>query len=161
MPVRSGSYDFFATFRSPSRRAIFIYYSNTTNSIGEDIMGKPGNTGMRRIIRATRFSAQGFAHAWQHEAAFRQEIALTIVLIPPAIWLGRTGLERFVLIICCVFVLIVELLNSAIEAAIDRFGEEHHELSGRAKDLGSAAVFLSLGIVAATWATVAYLRYLA
>ena len=124
-------------------------------------MAKPGNTGIRRIIRATRFSAQGFAHAWQHEAAFRQEIALTVVLMPLAFWLGRTGFERFMLIICCVFVLIVELLNSAIEAAIDRFGEEHHELSGRAKDLGSAAVFLSLIIVAATWGTVAFLRFLA
>ncbi len=122
-------------------------------------MGKPGNNGIRRIIRATRFSAQGLAHAWQHEAAFRQEIALTIVLIPAAIWLGRTGFERFILIVCCVFVLIVELRNSAIEAAIDRFGEEHHELSGRAKDLGSAAVFLSLIVVAATWGTVAYIRF--
>ena len=124
-------------------------------------MAKPGNTGIGRIIRATRFSAQGFAHAWQHEAAFRQEIALTVVLMPLAFWLGRTGFERFMLIICCVFVLIVELLNSAIEAAIDRFGEERHELSGRAKDLGSAAVFLSLVIVAATWGTVAFLRFLA
>ncbi len=124
-------------------------------------MGKSGNTGIRRIIRAARFSAQGFAHAWQHEAAFRQEIALSIVLLPAAIWLGRTGFERFVLIICCVFVLIVELLNSAIEAAIDRFGGEHLELSVRAKDLGSAAVCLSLVVVAATWTTVAYLRFLA
>jgi len=124
-------------------------------------MGKSGNTGIRRIIRAARYSAQGFAHAWQHEAAFRQEIALSIALVPAAIWLGRTGFERFVLLICCVFVLIVELLNSAIEAAIDRFGDEHHELSGRAKDLGSAAVCLSLVVVAATWATVACLRFLA
>ncbi len=124
-------------------------------------MAKPGNTGIRRIIRATRFSAQGLTQAWQHEAAFRQEITLTIVLIPAAIWLGRTGFERLILIICCFFVLIVELLNSAIEAAIDRFGEEHHELSGRAKDMGSAAVFLSLVVVGATWGTVAYLRFLA
>jgi len=122
-------------------------------------MGKPGNTGIRRIIRAARFSAQGFGHAWQHEAAFRQEIALTVLLVPFAVWLGRTGFERFILIVCCVLVLIVELLNSAIEAAVDRHGEEHHELSGRAKDLGSAAVFLSLVIVAATWGTVAYLRF--
>ncbi len=123
------------------------------------MIAKPGNTGIRRIIRATRFSAQGLGYAWQHEAAFRQEIALTVVLMPLAIWLGRTGFERFMLIICCVFVLIVELLNSAIEAAIDRFGQEHHELSGRAKDLGSAAVFLSLVVVAATWGTVAFLRF--
>ncbi|MFQ5982034.1 MAG: diacylglycerol kinase [Woeseiaceae bacterium] len=123
-------------------------------------MGKPANTGIRRIIRATRSSAQGFAHAWKFEAAFRQEIGLTIVLVPLAIWLGRTGFERFVLIVCCLFVLIVELLNSAIEATIDRLGDEHHELSGRAKELGSAAVFLSLVIVIATWLTVAYLRFM-
>lgn len=122
-------------------------------------MGKPGNTGIRRIIRAVRFSAQGLAHAWRHEAAFRQELALTIVLTPVAFWLGRTGFERFILIVCCVFVLIVELLNSAIETTIDRFGEEHHELSGRAKDLGSAAVFLSLVVVVATWGAVAYARF--
>lgn len=124
-------------------------------------MAKPGNTGIRRLVRATRFSVQGFAHAWQHEAAFRQEIGLTILLIPPALWLGRSGLERFILIVCCFLVLIVELLNSAIETTIDRFGDEQHELSGRAKDLGSAAVFLSLVIVVATWGTVAYLRYAA
>lgn len=124
-------------------------------------MGKPGNTGIRRIIRATRFSAQGFAHAWQHEAAFRQELGLTLVLAPLAIWLGRTGFERFLLIVCCLLVLIVELLNSAIEATVDRHGDAHHELSGRAKDLGSAAVFLSLVIVVATWSTVAYLRFFA
>ena len=92
-------------------------------------MGKPGNTCMRRIIRATRFSVQGFAHAWKHEAAFRQEICLTLALIPCALWLGRTSIERFILIVCCFFVLIVELLNSAIEAAIDRFGDKHHEIS--------------------------------
>ena len=124
-------------------------------------MAKPGNTGIRRIIRATRFSAQGLAQAWRHEASFRQEIVLTILLIPAAIWLGRTEIESLILIICCFLVLIVELLNSAIEAAIDRFGEEHHVLSGRAKDMGSAAVFLSLLVVGATWGTVAYLRFLA
>lgn len=122
-------------------------------------MAKPGNTGLRRIVLATRFSAQGFAHAWKHEAAFRQEVALTVVLTPVALWLGRDGLERLLLIGCCLIVLIVELLNSAVEATIDRFGHEHHELSGRAKDLGSAAVFVSLTIVAAVWATVAWDRF--
>ncbi len=123
-------------------------------------MGKSGNSGMRRILRATRYSAQGFAHAWRHEAAFRQEIGLTLVLVPAAMWLGRSGIERLLLIACCVLVLIVELLNSAIEATVDRIGEEHHELSGHAKDLGSAAVFVSLVIVVAVWATVAWLRFL-
>ena len=124
-------------------------------------MGKPGNTGIRRVIRAAKFSAQGFAHAWKYEAAFRQEVALTVVLVAPAVWLGRSPVERLMLIGSCVFVLVVELLNSAVEAAVDRFGNEHHELSGRAKDLGSAAVFVSLVIVGAVWATVAWQRFLA
>lgn len=122
-------------------------------------MGKPGNTGIGRILRATRFSAQGFAHAWRHEAAFRQELALAVILAPVAIWLGQTPIERLLLIGSCVFVLAVELLNSAIEATVDRFGEEQHELSGRAKDLGSAAVFVALVLVAATWATIAWQRF--
>jgi diacylglycerol kinase (ATP) len=123
-------------------------------------MGKPGNTGIRRIIRATRFSAQGFAHAWRHEAAFRQEVALAIVMTPAAFWLGQTVLERAMLIGVLLLVLIVELLNSAIEAAVDRHGEEHHELSGRAKDLGSAAVFVVLVLVGVVWGAVAWQRFL-
>lgn len=124
-------------------------------------VGKPGNTGVRRILRATRYSAQGFGHAWKHEAAFRQEIALTLLLAPLAMWLGRSAIERLMLIACCLLVLIVELLNSAIEAAIDRFGDEMHELSGRAKDLGSAAVFFSLMLVAAVWSIIAWERFCA
>ena len=122
-------------------------------------VGKPGNTGLRRVLRATRYSAQGFAHAWRHEAAFRQEVVLTLVSVPAGLWLGRTPYEELMLIGSCVFVLVVELLNSAVEATVDRFGEAHHELSGRAKDLGSAAVFVSLVIVAAVWGTVAWQRF--
>ncbi len=122
-------------------------------------MGKPGNTGIRRILRATKFSAQGFRHAWKHEAAFRQELALTLVLLPIAFWLGQSPVERLMLIGSCINVLAVELLNSAIESTVDRFGNEHHELSGRAKDLGSAAVFVSLVIVVLVWATVAWQRF--
>lgn len=122
-------------------------------------MGKPGNTGFRRILNATRYSAQGFRHAWQHEAAFRQEVTLTILMLPLALWLGRTPTERLLLIGSCLVVIIVELLNSAIEATIDRFGTEHHALSGRAKDLGSSAVFVSLVLAAATWGTIGYLRF--
>ncbi len=122
-------------------------------------MGKPGNTGIRRIFRATRFSAQGFAHAWRHEAAFRQELALAVVLTPAAFWLGQTVLERAMLIGVLLLVLIVELLNSAIEAAIDRHGDEQHELSGRAKDLGSAAVFVVLVLVGVVWGAVAWQRF--
>lgn len=122
-------------------------------------MGKPGNTGLRRIWRATGYSAQGFAHAWRHEAAFRQEIALTVVLFPVGLWLGTGPVEQTMLIGSCLLVLIVELLNSAVEAAIDRHGDEIHELSGRAKDLGSAAVMLSLVLVAAVWGSVAWERF--
>jgi diacylglycerol kinase (ATP) len=112
-----------------------------------------------RIIRAAKYSAQGIAAAWQHEAAFRQELALTIVMIPAGIWLGRTAVERTMLIGVCIVVLIIELLNSAVEAAIDRHGHEQHELSGRAKDLGSAAVLFGLLLVAMVWGAVAWQRF--
>lgn len=123
-------------------------------------MAKPANTGVRRILRATKFSAQGLVQAWQNEAAFRQELVLVLVLTPVAIWLGETALERAVLIGCCLIVLIVELINSAIEAAIDRHGDEHHELSGRAKDMGSAAVLISLVLVTVVWGLIAAQRFL-
>ncbi len=122
-------------------------------------MAKPGNTGIRRIIRATRFSAQGFASAWKHEAAFRQELVLVVVLTPVAFWLGRSIVETAMLIAVLLLVLIVELFNSAIEAAIDRHGDEHHELSGRAKDMGSAAVFVVLVLVGVVWGAVAWQRF--
>ncbi len=125
------------------------------------IMGKPGNTGIGRIMRAAVYSAQGLGHAVRHEAAFRQELALTIVLSPVAFWLGQTVAERALLIGTLLMVLIVELLNSAIEAAVDRHGEEHHELSGQAKDMGSAAVFISLLVVVLVWGAVVYERFFA
>jgi len=123
-------------------------------------LAKPGNTGIKRIIRATKFSAQGLAAAWKNEAAFRQEVTLVLLLLPVAFWLGQSALERAVLIGSLLIVPIVEILNSAIEAAIDRHGDEQHELSGRAKDMGSAAVFLSLLLVAVTWGLIAAERFL-
>lgn len=124
-------------------------------------MGKPGNNGIRRIIRATRFSAQGLAYAFRNEAAFRQELVLTVVMTPVAFWLGQSMIERLLLILTLLIVLIVELLNSAVEATVDRIGDDHHRLAGGAKDMGSAAVFVSLVIVAATWSAVAWERFLA
>lgn len=124
-------------------------------------MGKPGNTGIRRIMNATVYSLQGLRYAWQHEAAFRQETALTLVLTPLAFWLGRSPLEIALLIGVCLIMLIVELLNTAVEAVVDRHGDEVHELAGAAKDLGSAAVFVSLCLVTLVWATVACGRFLA
>ena len=112
---------------------------------------KPGKTGISRIIDAAGYSWQGLSAAYQHEAAFRQELFLALIMVPLAIWLGENGLESAILIGSVFVVLIAEILNSAIEAVVDRFGHEHHELSGRAKDMGSAAVFLALTNVAITW----------
>ena len=115
---------------------------------------------MKRVIRAAGYSWQGLGHAWRHEAAFRQELVLAALMTPAAFWLGRSAMEKTLLLGSLVLVLIVELLNSAVEAAIDRHGDELHELSGRAKDLGSAAVLLSLLLVAMFWGAVAYERFL-
>ena len=122
-------------------------------------MGKPGNTGLRRIINATFYSMAGFRAAWRDEAAFRQELLLCVVLIPAAFWLGRTAVERSLLIGSCLIVLVVELLNSAIENVVDRFGEERHRLSGQAKDMGSAAVFTSLVLTLVVWISIAWQRF--
>jgi diacylglycerol kinase (ATP) len=117
-------------------------------------MSKPGNTGLTRIINAAGYSWLGLKAAFKHEAAFRQELALCVVLIPTGLWLGQSGIERALLIGSLLLVLTVELLNSAIEAVVDRFGGEQHELSGRAKDIGSAAVFIALLNVIVVWALV-------
>ena len=110
-------------------------------------MAVQGATGIERIINAFGYSMQGFQAAFKNEAAFRQELALAIFLLPLAIWLGNTPLEQALLISVVLLVLVVELLNSAIEAVVDRIGSEAHELAGRAKDVASAAVFISLMMV--------------
>ncbi len=107
--------------------------------------------GLRRIILATRYSAQGLIAAFKGEAAFRQELALAVVLVPLGIWLGDDGTQRALLAGSVLLVLMVELLNSAVEAAVDRISEERHPLAKRAKDLGSAAVMLSLAAAALIW----------
>jgi len=110
-----------------------------------------GATGLRRIINATRYSLDGLRHAAQHEQAFQQELLLTVVLVPLALWLGETGIERAILIASLILVLIVELLNSAIEATQDRISLEQHPLAKHAKDVGSAAVMLALLNAALVW----------
>jgi diacylglycerol kinase (ATP) len=107
--------------------------------------------GMGRVLRAFDSSIKGFAGAFREEAAFRQELAFAIVALPLAIWLGHDGVERAVLAMPVILVLIVELLNSAIEATVDRIGLERHSLSGLAKDIGSAAVLSSFILVAVVW----------
>jgi diacylglycerol kinase (ATP) len=110
-----------------------------------------GRTGFGRLIDATRWSLAGLAAAFRHEAAFRQEALCAAVLLPLGVWLGGNGLEKALLVASVLMVLVVELLNSAIEAAVDRISSERHELAGRAKDLGSAAVMVSLVLCAAVW----------
>ena len=114
---------------------------------------RPGDkpTGTSRLMKAFGNTWKGLAGCWREEEAFRQECLLAIVVLPGALWLGRSGVERALLIAPMLLVLIVELLNSAVEAAIDRIGTERHALSGLAKDLGSAAVFISFLLLAVTW----------
>ena len=119
-------------------------------------MGKTGVTGIKRIINATGYSLKGLKAAFIHEAAFRQELLLTIVLLPLAIYFGQNSIECAILIGSLFLVLIVELLNSAVESVVDRIGNEHHELSGRAKDIGSAAVFVSLVNVVVVWSIIIF-----
>ena len=114
-------------------------------------MAKPGATGVTRIINATGYSMKGLKSAWINEAAFRQELVLVLALMPLAGWLGNSLNEILLLVCISWLVVIVEVLNSAIEAVVDRIGSEHHELSGRAKDLGSAAVFIALALNALVW----------
>lgn len=110
-----------------------------------------GQTGFRRILSATRNSLEGFVAAVRHEDAFRQELIVAAVLVPVALWLGQTGLERALLVASVLFVLVVELLNSAVEATVDRISFDNHRLAKRAKDIGSAAVMLAIATAAAVW----------
>jgi diacylglycerol kinase (ATP) len=110
--------------------------------------------GFTRLLRAFGASYQGLAGAWREEAAFRQELAFAVVALPLALWLGHNGIERALLAAPVLLVLIVELLNSAIEATVDRIGLERHALAGLAKDIGSAAVLLAFVLVAVVWALV-------
>ena len=114
-------------------------------------MGYQKNTGLDRVVKAFGYSCQGLVAAWRSEAAFRQEVVLCLILIPVGLWFGETGIERAILVMVVMIVPMIELVNSAIEAVVDRVGEEIHPLSGRAKDIGSAAVFLSIVIATVVW----------
>lgn len=122
-------------------------------------MPKPGRTGLARVLHATRYSVNGLRAAFRWEAAFRQELALVLPLVILALWLGHSGVERALLIGSLLLVLIVELLNSALEAVVDRVDGNWHELCERAKDMGSAAVMLSLLNVLLIWLLVLYPHY--
>ena len=117
-----------------------------------------GRTGLDRVIRATGYSVHGLLLAYRGESAFRQEVWVAAVLLPGAFWVGRSWIEISLLVGAVLLVLIVELLNSSIEAAIDRVGYELHDLSKRAKDLASAAVMLSVLICVGVWAAALWQR---
>ena len=113
-----------------------------------------GKSGLKRLLSALRYSLQGLKAAFHNEPAFRQECYVAVILIPLALYLGDSGIERAMLIGAWLLVMIVELLNSGIEAVVDRVGEEYHALSGIAKDVGSAAVLISLLAAVLIWVLV-------
>jgi diacylglycerol kinase (ATP) len=110
-----------------------------------------GKTGLRRIFNAARYSVDGLVAAVRNEDAFRQELVIAAIFVPLAFWVGRSGVERALLIGSVLLVLIVELLNSAVEATVDRISFENHHLAKRAKDIGSAAVMVALVCAGLTW----------
>lgn len=115
------------------------------------MMTKPGKTGIARLIAATGYSMKGLRAAWKYEEAFRIEATLACACVPLAFWVGQDLTHKLLLVVTCAIVILAELFNSAIEAAIDRFGSEMHPLSGQAKDIGSAGVFTSLMLFLIVW----------
>lgn len=122
---------------------------------------KPGLGGFARIIAATGNSIRGIRDAWQHESAFRQDVALSALLLLVSFWLAQTLVEWLILIFPLFLLLIVEILNSAIENTVDRIGDEHHILSGRAKDMASSAVMFCLILIAIVWLSMTWSRFYA
>jgi diacylglycerol kinase (ATP) len=116
-----------------------------------ETMAREKPRGLTRVLRAAGASWKGLRGAYREEAAFRQELGLSVLVIPLGLWLGRTGVERALLVAPTLLVLIVELLNSAVEATVDRIGLERHVLAGLAKDIGSAAVFMSFVLLGVVW----------
>jgi diacylglycerol kinase (ATP) len=122
-------------------------------------LGNSDAKGMRRLLNAFRYTFAGFRAAWLNEEAFREEIIIAIFVVPLGLWLGTSGTQRAILVGIYFLIPLTELINSAIEAIVDRMGPERHELSGRAKDLGSAAVFLSICIALIVWIIIACNRF--
>jgi len=122
--------------------------------MNEPVSPYKGKTGLQRVFNAAGYSWAGLTAAFRHEDAFRQEVFLALLMIPLALYLGQTGITRALMIGAVLLVLIVELLNSALEAAVDRISLEHHQLIKRAKDMGSAAVMIALANVVIVWALV-------
>ena len=123
-------------------------------------MAEAKDTILAHILKAFIWSMAGIKAAWKNEQAFRWEAAIVLLMMPVSLWLGRTAVERALLIACSMSVLITELLNSAVEAVVDRIGPERHELSKRAKDMGSAAALISMVTAVVVWGLIAYERIL-
>lgn len=122
-------------------------------------MSKPGKTGIARVKDAFGYSMKGLAACWHFEAAFRQEVMLGLILTPVAFWLAQNHIELILLLMTIFLVWMAELANSSVEAVVDRTGSEKHELSGRAKDIGSALVFVSLVLLGLVWGVIAFNRF--
>ncbi|MGA1869586.1 MAG: diacylglycerol kinase [bacterium] len=122
-------------------------------------MGKEKSRGLRRLIKATGYSIAGYKSAWKYEEAFRIECVLAIIMIPAGLCIGSTAVQRSLLVGSCFLVIIIELLNAAIEAVVDRIGPAYHELSGRSKDMGSAAVLTSLILTIIIWGLILWERF--
>jgi diacylglycerol kinase (ATP) len=123
-------------------------------------MGTKNENLIDHIVNAFRYTFAGFKSAWQNELAFRGEVVVVAVMLPLGIWLGQSAAERALLIVSLLLILITELVNSALEAVVDRIGPQRHELSKRAKDLGSAAAFVSMVAAALVWIIIASGRFL-
>ena len=123
----------------------------TRKKANQGQMTKPGRKGLTRLVDATRYSWQGFKAAWLHEEAFRMEATLALAFVPLAFFIGQTPAHQIALVITCGLVILAEVINTAIESIVDRIGPEHDPLSGQAKDLGSAAVFVTLSLFLLVW----------
>ena len=122
-------------------------------------MVKIKEKGLRRLVKASGYSISGLKAAWREEEAFRMECVLTLVMIPAGFWIGADAVQKSLLVGTCLLVLLTELLNAAVETIVDRIGPEHHELSGRAKDMGSAAVLISLILALVVWGLIVHERF--
>jgi diacylglycerol kinase (ATP) len=120
---------------------------------------KPTERGLSHLLLATRFSMQGLRAAWRHEESFRQEVLVAVIGLPLALWLARDTTDFLLLSLPLLLLVFAELANSAIEAVVDRIGEEPHELSGRAKDFGSAMVFMAILMVGLSWTCILLARF--
>lgn len=125
--------------------------------VKENSVQRKNPQGIVRVIKAAKYSYQGLMAAVKNEAAFREELILSVILMPVALWVDVSQVERILMIGSLALVLVVELLNSAVEAVVDRIGSEHHELAGRAKDMGSAAVLICLMLAFYIWVDILFI----